>query len=356
MRDILRSYGWSEYFESRLAALGRPDVQPGRVVETQRGRLSLQTASGPCEATVAGRLRRPGAGADLPVVGDWTAFWPAPAGGPSVVTHVLERRSRLSRKVAGARSEEQVVAANVDLVLLMMGLDGDFNPRRLERFLALAEAGRVDAAVVLNKADICDDPEPKLLAVRAVTSAPILMVSALTGDLSALQLLLEPGRTAAVLGSSGVGKSTLVNHLLGEVVLETRGVRESDSRGRHTTTHRQLFRLPGGSLIIDSPGVREIQPWSEGRDALAAVFDDVEALAGSCRFSDCSHDVEPGCAVREAIERGELDEARLASLRKLRRESEALERRRDERCRREHDRRLGKLYRSAQREKRKRWS
>ena len=355
MSDTLRSYGWSEDFEARLAELGRPDAAPGRVVETQRGRMTLQTRSGPRDASPAGRLLRDGGSAPRPVVGDWVAFTDASDDGPVVVEAVLERRNHLSRKASGKRSEEQFVAANVDLMLVVMGLDGDFDPRRLERFLTLAEASRVEAAVVLNKADICADHDARLAEVRSLTAAPVVIVSALEGDLSPVELLLAPRRTAVLVGSSGAGKSTLINRLLGESALRTASVREHDSRGRHTTTHRELFLLPGGGLIIDNPGVREVQLWAEGDTALDSVFDDIEVLAARCRFSDCSHRNEPGCAVRAAIDGGELDEARLENLRKLEIETEALERRKDERARREHDRRLGKLYRSVQRAKRARW-
>ncbi len=354
MSDILHSFGWSRDFEAKLAGLDDTALQPGRVVETQRGQLLLQTNDGPREAVAAGRLFRRQGRVGRPVVGDWVVFSPADPGGPVAVQEILQRRNQLSRKVAGARTEEQVVAANVDIVLLVMGLDGDFNPRRLERLLAIAEASGSDAAVVLTKADLWEDRGVPLAEVRAVTSAPTVVISALTGDLAAVELLLEPRRTAVMVGSSGAGKSTLVNALLGEEALRTGGVREHDSRGRHTTTHRELFRLPGGSLIIDNPGVREVQLWLESEETLASVFDDIEELATRCRFSDCSHESEPGCAVRSAIEAGELDEARLESLRKLESEAEALERRRDEVRRRDHDKRLGKLYRSAQGDKRRR--
>lgn len=353
VNDRLRSFGWSEYFSSRLAESGLAGAVPARVVETQRGRLLLQTPSGPRKAEPAGRLFR-GGGVDLPVVGDWVVFQLPHGDGPAVVSAVLPRRNRLSRKMAGARSEEQVVAANVDLVLVVMGLDGDFNPRRLERFLAFAEASGASAAVVLNKMDACDDPGAKMDEVRRVTSAPTVIISALAGSLEALDLLLEPRSTAVLVGSSGAGKSTIVNRLRGDDALSTGPVREGDSRGRHTTSHRELFRLPGGSLVIDSPGVREIAVWRGGEEALSTVFEDVEEFAAGCRFSDCAHEGEPGCAVREAIERGELEEARLESLRKLENETAALERRKDERSRREHDRNLGKLYRSVQRDKRNR--
>ncbi len=355
MSDLLRAFGWSGYFESRFEALAEPGLEPGRVVESRRGLLRLQTAGGSLAARVSGRrLHRATQAAQLPVVGDWVGFQPPIDHGPAVIRALLERRNHLARKAAGARAEQQLVAANVDLVLLVMGLDGDYNLRRLERFLAMAEECGARAAVVLNKTDLDPDFERRLDQVRGLCGgSPVVALSALGGSLEALELLLAPRETVAFVGSSGAGKSTLINRLLGDVAIATRPVRESDSRGRHTTTHRELFRLPGGSLVIDNPGVREMQPWSV-EEALPRVFDDVERLARACRFADCGHTNEPACAVQAAIASGELDADRLESLRRLEREADALERRKDVRARRERDRKLGKLYRSIQRQKRDR--
>ena len=355
MTDNLASYGWSRRFAGSLAKLNRPDLLPGRVVQTQRGQMKLQTAFETLDARVSGRSRhRAGIDAELPVVGDWVAYAPAPGGSEAVVHAVLERRNHLSRKASGARTVEQVVAANVDLILLVMALDGDFNLRRLERFLGIAQESGVPAAVVLNKEDLCDDTDRRLGEVRAVSGGrPVVVLSALAGDLSALELLLEPRRTVVLIGTSGVGKSTLINRLLGHAQQRTRAGVESDSRGRHTTTHRELFRLPGGSLVIDNPGVREIQLW-EGAASLPDVFEDVAELARGCRFADCRHETEPDCAVRRAIEDGTLDSGRLENLRRLEGEAAALEARKDVRLKREHDRKMSKLYRSVQRHKRSR--
>ena len=357
MNVSLRSYGWSKHFESRFVALGRDDLEPGRVVQKQRGHLKVWTAEGVVDARAAGRRYHvAGEGGLLPIVGDWVALRRAAGSEAAVVEEILERRNQLSRKVAGARAVEQVVAANVDLVLLVMGLDGDYNLRRLERLLVMAEDSGARAAVVLNKADLCGDLEARLGEARALCAGRSLVaISALAGELDALELLLEPGETAVLIGSSGVGKSTLINRLRGNDELPTRAVREHDSRGRHTTTHRELFRLPNGALIIDNPGIREIQLWqSEG--ALATVFEEIEQLSAGCRFADCSHDTEPGCAVQAAIAAGELDASRLDSLRRLEAEAEALERRKDVRAQREYERKLHKLYRSVQKEKRGRRS
>jgi ribosome biogenesis GTPase len=355
MKSSLRSYGWSKYFESRFMALGRHDLLPGRVVQSQRGHLKIRTAVAVVDARAAGRhFHAAGEGGLLPVVGDWVALRRPAGSDAAVVEEILERRSTLSRKVAGTRAVEQVVAANVDLVLLVMGLDGDYNLRRLERLLVMAEESGARAAVALNKVDVCGDLDARLDEARAICSGrSIVAISALRGEVAALELLLEPGDTVALVGSSGAGKSTLINRLRGSDELCTRAVREHDSRGRHTTSHRELFRLPNGALVIDNPGIREIQHWQSER-ALARVFDEIEQLATGCRFADCTHDTEPGCAVRAAIDAGRLDRSRLDNLRRLEAEATALERRKDVRAQREHERKLHKYYRSVLKEKKNR--
>jgi ribosome biogenesis GTPase len=280
-----------------------------------------------------------------------------------VIRAVLPRRTALSRKVTGARSSEQVLAANVDTVFLVLGLDGDYNLRRLERLSVLAGASGAEAVVLLTKADLVTPEElaERVAAAReAVPGSPVHAVAARpesghpTGaptGLDALELYLEPGRTVALLGSSGVGKSTLVNRLAGEEVLRTGAVRAGDDRGRHTTSHRELVRLPGGSLLIDNPGLREVQLWVDDDSAVAEAFPDIEELARDCRFRDCTHRHEPGCAVTAAVEAGELAEGRLESLRGLEREVEALERRRDVAADRAFGRKQGTLYKRIQKEK-----
>ena len=241
-----------------------------------------------------------------------------------------------------------------DLATVVMGLDGDYSPRRLERYLTMIEESGARPAVVLNKTDLCSEVAARVGEARALgVGAPVLAVSALDGPLESLELLLSEGETMALVGSSGAGKTTLTNRLLGDADLPTRPVRAHDSRGRHTTTHRELFRLPGGGLLIDNPGLREVQPWSAA-SATAGVFPEITELARACRFTDCSHDTEPGCAVRQAIDDDELDPARLAGLRRIEQEAAALELRKDVRASRERDKRLSKLYRSVVREKRSR--
>jgi ribosome biogenesis GTPase len=320
----LESLGWSPFFERQLA---REDdaATAARVVEEQRGSYRLLDGSGrEWFAAAGGRLSHERAApAERPVVGDWVlARFPdgGPERGTAVIRRVLTRRSAFSRKDPGRRSEEQVIAANADTVFLAQSLNQNLNPRRLERFLALLwESGAVPV-VLLTKADLCPDPAPAVAEMEA--SAPgvaVLAVSALeSGGLRAIEPYLAPGRTVAVVGSSGVGKSTLVNRLAGREVQPVREIRDDD-RGRHTTSARRLVVLPGGAMILDTPGMRTALMW-EGEEGLGRVFEDVEGLAGGCRFRDCRHDTEPGCAVRRAVRAGELSEDRLAAYRKLERE------------------------------------
>ncbi|MGA2130886.1 MAG: ribosome small subunit-dependent GTPase A [Bryobacteraceae bacterium] len=292
----------------------------GRVSVVYADRYRLYAARGEMQAEAIGALLYRTERAGWPAVGDWVAFQQSgPAEG--MIHAVLPRRTQFSRRAAGSRDEEQVIAANVDLALIVCGLDGDFNLRRIERYLALVHASGARAAVVLNKSDVCVDLEARIAEVmRIAAGTAVVAISARSAEgIEPVLELVRPGLTIALLGSSGVGKSTLVNQLLGEDRQRVRDVRESDSRGRHTTTHRELLPLPKGGALIDSPGMREIQLWASG-DSLDAAFAEIAALAARCRFRDCSHTVEEGCAVRAAIETGELEAARWESYAKLRAE------------------------------------
>jgi ribosome biogenesis GTPase len=305
---------------------------PGRVAAGHTRYLRVATADGEALAELAGSLRHQAESAlELPAVGDWVALRPGAEAGTGVIQAVLPRRSAFVRRAAGARTVAQVLAANVDTVFLVMGLDGDFNLRRAERALVLAWDSGASPVLVLNKADLCPDVEAKRAEVeRVAPGVAVCVVAAKPGEgLTALEPWLLPGRTIVLLGSSGVGKSTLVNRLLGHEKQKTREVIESaDQRGRHTTTRRELIVLPGGALLIDTPGLRELSLWSDGA-GLAAAFDDVSTLAGGCRFNDCGHEREPGCAVRAAVDAGRLDAARLESFLKLQAELRSLEIRED---------------------------
>ena len=319
----LESLGWTSFFQQQLDRERESGLRPARVVEEQRGSFRIRDERGERYAELAGRLRHEiGRGeAPNPCVGDWVLALGDAAPGPAVIRRVLERRSCFSRKEAGTRTVEQVVAANVDTVFLVQSLNRDLNPRRLERYLALLwESGAVPV-LVLSKADLCDRIDEVVASLEPFTRGiEVLAVSALTeGGLAPLHPYLLPGSTAALVGSSGVGKSTLVNRLLGEERFEVKEIRE-DGRGRHTTTSRHLVVLPSGGLLIDTPGMRTVLLW-EGEEGLARAFEDVEALRARCRFRDCTHTSEPGCAIREALETGELDAARYRSYDKLQREA-----------------------------------
>jgi ribosome biogenesis GTPase / thiamine phosphate phosphatase len=305
------------------------------------------TEEGELLARVAGRLRHRANGRlDYPAVGDWVALKVAPGlpGEERATIHaVLERNSRFVRKVAGSVVAEQVVAANVDVVLLVMALvDSDFSPRRLERYLVLAHESGARPVLVLTKADLTDDLVGQLQTVRGVVGpgVPIHVVSQPRDEgYDALMTYLEPGKTVALLGSSGVGKSTIVNRLAGRELQRTQAVREFDGRGRHTTTHRQLLLLDGGGLLMDTPGMRELQLWDVD-EGVEETFADIEELALACRFPDCVHASEPGCAVQAAVASGELPGERLESYDKLRRELRALAARQDDLNRRFEKRRV----------------
>ncbi len=356
----LRAWGWAPDFVDSLSrfieSAGAPEqLFPARVVSISRGVFHLASAEGEIDARLLRRVRRAPAGS--PAIGDWVVVEAAPAVGvdPRIV-HVLDRRSRLSRKAAGARTEEQIVAANLDAVFLVMGLDGDFNPRRLERFVAMATESGAEPVVVLTKADLVDDPEAmREQAAEASPGTTVVAVAALANEnLEPLAAHLAPGRTVVMVGSSGAGKSTLLNALCGEEVMRTAPVREGDDRGRHTTTHRRLVQLPGGGLLIDNPGIRELQLWADDESSLEETFHDIEAIGRECRFRDCGHGQEPGCAVRAAIRDGSLEPARLRNYNDLREEQRRLEQRRDEVSRRAEDRRLGAYYKSVQQAKKNR--
>ncbi len=331
----LVALGWSDAETSAFALHGARGLAPGRVTLEHTHIYRVWTDAGEWLARVAGRLRHEAAARrDFPAVGDFVALAPPGPDGRATIRVVLPRRSAFRRKVAGSRTDEQVVAANIDTVFLVSGLDADFNLRRLERYVLLARDSGASAVVVLNKADACDDVEARVAEVATVAPAvPVLTVSARAGTgLDALAARVEPRRTVAFLGSSGVGKSTLINRLVGADLLPTREVRESDGRGRHASTSRQLVVLPNGGLVIDTPGMRELQLWDVG-GSFAGSFDDIEALGAGCRFRDCRHRGEPGCAVQAAAEQGRLSAGRLENYRKLDEERRQIVTKQDEQTR-----------------------
>jgi ribosome biogenesis GTPase len=315
---MLSTLGWGPFFSSQLEEHELLNLLPGRAVADQGPRLLVQFEDRAALVVVPGRLRDAGAS---PVVGDFVLA--APGDEPSVV-RVLERRSALSRGAAGRAVAEQVLAANVDRVLVVQPLDAGVNPRRLERTLAAARASGADPGVLLTKADLAADPGAARAEAEAVAGgAPVLLVSTARPEgLEPVRALVPAGATAALIGPSGAGKSTLLNGLLGADLQATAEVRAGDRRGRHTTTGRRLVPVPGGGALVDGPGIRELKLWEPG--GLEQTFEDVAALAAGCRFTDCRHEGEPGCAVAAAVAAGALDPGRLESLRKLEREAAAL--------------------------------
>lgn len=317
MTPLLEAYGWTGRLADAFAAAASPGEAPARVVKQTRGGYGVMTERGVEErARLAGPLGRAG-GTARPAVGDWVSVLRKSRDPRLAIQSLLPRTSAFVRLAAGAVTQGQVVAANVDLVFLVMGLDGDFNLRRLERYLTLAWDSGARPIVVLNKADLCADPETPRAQVASVSpDVDVLVVSGRLGEArTALGAYLPIGVTGAFLGSSGVGKSTLVNGLAGEALMRTGAT--ASAQGRHTTSHRQLLLLPGGGMVIDTPGMRELQLWAEA-DGLSAAFAEVMALACQCRFRDCSHGQEPGCAVRQAVAEGRLSEDRLRSYESLR--------------------------------------
>ena len=331
----LKHLGWNTRLQAEFADHASEGLVPGRVSLEHTHIYRVIAESGEWLARVSGRFRhRTGTRADFPAVGDWVALQPPDPGGDARIIAVLPRHSRFSRRAAGDPTEEQVVAANIDTVFLVAGLDGDFNPRRIERYLAVAAESGADPVIVLNKADVVDAPGTMVDAVRRlVGGTPVHAVSCrLAGGVELLRQYLGPGRTGALLGSSGVGKSTIVNRLIGHDMLRTQDVRVSDSRGRHTSTARQLVVLPDAGVLIDTPGMRELQLWDTG-EAMSGAFADLEALAGGCRFRDCRHRQEPGCAVQAAVSAGEMPRGRLESYLKLQDEQAHHARQMDQRAR-----------------------
>ena len=327
----LESLGWNSLYQSQVTQFERENYVPARVSEEQKNYFRLLSEPGEYIAEVSGKLRYGAEDRDgLPTVGDWVLAHVRPHEGRATIHRILPRRSKLSRKTAGDKTSEQIVAANVDTVFLMSSLNRELNLRRIERYLTVAWESGARPVILLNKADLCDDPEREVLRVEAVANGvPIHVISALTRrGMEALDSYLGPAQTVALLGSSGVGKSTAVNSLIGEDLQRVREIREDDDRGKHTTSCRQLIVLPQGGLLIDTPGMRELQLW-ESKSGLQRTFQDIDSLAGQCRFRDCRHETEPGCAVSGALEGGRLESERFESFRKLERELAYLARKQD---------------------------
>lgn len=353
---------WAQLFSQQSGNDGSKALQTARVLAQHRQSYSVWTASGEADAEVAGAFLYRASAADLPAVGDWVIVRQYSPADLAIITGILPRKTRFSRKVSGPVPQEQVIAANIDLLFIVSGLDHDYNLRRLERYLVAARQSGAAAVIVLNKADLCSDVASRVAEVQAIApETSVVAISATSPDAApALAAFIAPGQTAALLGSSGAGKSTIVNQLLGTSVQTTQPTRVSDSHGRHTTTHRELFFLPNGGLVLDNPGIRELQLWSEdfsstpATSAVDQAFPEIEALAALCAFRDCNHSSEPGCAVQNALASGQIDPARWRSYLKLRRELRHAAVQFDQNLRRTEKERWKKLCKEVKRNQKRR--
>jgi len=327
----LKTLGWNEQFENEFESIKQDGYSVGRVALEHKHLYRVLTENGEVLAEVSGKFQYHAAGRGAyPAVGDWVVLSIRMEEGRATIHHVLPRKSKFSRNIAGVTTEEQIVAANVDTVFIVAALNADFNVRRIERYMLMAWESGANPVIILSKADLCQDIDEKVSETESVAiGVPIHVVSAERNiGIEALSPYIKEGKTVALLGSSGVGKSTLVNIFTGKETLKTGEIREDDAKGRHTTTHRELVVLEHGGILIDTPGMRELQLW-ETDTGLSQGFSDIEDLASHCRFRDCGHNGEPGCSVRKAIEQGELDEERFKSYLKLQRELAYLEKKED---------------------------
>jgi ribosome biogenesis GTPase len=338
----LTQWGWDESWAAALDALNAPELIAARVIAQHRGLWLAVTPDGESQALPTGRFRHQAGEGELPAVGDWVGGLPSPHGGEFRIDAVLPRRSAFRRRAAGSRVAVQIVAANVDTLFVATSLNADLNARRLERYVTMGRESGAEPVVLLTKADLVEGAQQTADRLSAQLRVETIALSPRTGaGVDSVTSWFDPGRTLAIVGSSGVGKSTLLNRLAGEQLMATREIRDDDSRGRHTTSHRELFLLPGGALLLDTPGMRELGLW-DADDGLDETFAEIAELATRCRFADCSHQAEPGCAVTAAVEDGRLDPRRLRSYRRLARELEDQPTPQERRAR---DRQFGRMVR-----------
>jgi ribosome biogenesis GTPase / thiamine phosphate phosphatase len=323
----LKKIGWNNYFEEKFKEFGDKDYYPGRISSEHRNLYKIVTEKGEMAGDISGKMRyQAEENGNYPAVGDWVVISFINGEDKVVIHDILPRKSKFSRKIAGTNTKEQIAAANIDTVFLVNALNNDFNLRKMERYLIVAwESGAVPV-IILSKADLCEDVDEKLNAVEKIAvGVSIHVVSSLKREgLSCLDKYFENNQTVVLLGSSGVGKSTLINELLGENLMDTKDTSVFMDKGRHTTTHRQLIVLPEGGVVIDTPGMRELQLW-DGNEGISDVFEDIESLSQECFFIDCKHKNEPKCAVKKAMDEGILTQGRFENYIKLQREIKYIE-------------------------------
>lgn len=351
----LTELGWNPYFQGHFLDKQTSGGVPARVSEESKGLYRVMAEAGEFLAQIAGRVRYLAEErSDFPAVGDWVLIAPHRSAGRASISEILPRRTLLSRKVAGRAAEEQILATNLDTVFIVTSLNQEFRLRRIERYLTLVWQSGAQPVVILNKADLCPDAGDLCSRVeRVAPGASVHAMSAATGQgIESVRQYLGVGRTAAFIGSSGVGKSTIINALLGDTHLPIQSIRGSDDRGRHTTTSRQMIVLPEGGVVVDTPGMRELQLW-ESDAGISHAFEDIEELAQQCRFRDCQHRGEPGCAIPQAIEDGAFDRERLENYRKMQAELRYLDTKTDPAARRAVKERWKKLCKAQKRGPRK---